>query len=98
MEFLSQEEKIRQYGLEVLADIGKEIHFSAGLCDGTFLLLKPCHHRGGNFTHEFGIYHSRCDGNIYFHRCDHCTYSVRITESDYNRAKQIHDMGGTYID
>ncbi len=95
---LSEEEKRRQYRLEILADVGKEIHFSNEFVDGTFLLRKSCNHSGGICFHEFGIYHSRCGGKIYFHRCDHCTYSVRITEEYYNRAKQIYDAGGDYID
>lgn len=88
----------RAYNLEILDNIGKEIHFSSNLVDGSFLLRKVCHHMGGECTHEFGIYHSKSGERIYFHRCDKCMYSVRISEEYYRRAENIHNSGGYYID
>ncbi|HNV96928.1 MAG TPA: hypothetical protein PKL13_01255 [bacterium] len=95
---LSGVDKKRAHRLEELNEVGKEIHFSSDLCDGLFLIRKPCHHIGGIYTHEFGIYHSKSGELIFFHRCDHCLYSVRINSDYYYRAKQICDSGGNYID
>ncbi len=98
IDLLCGEDKRRALKMEELAEIGKEIHFYADLSDGKFLLRKKCNHMGGVYTHEFGIYHSFSGQMIYFHRCDNCTYAVRISEQDYRRAKQIHDEGGQHID
>lgn len=89
----------RAYRLEKLDLIGKEIHFSNDLVgDNPFFLKKHCNHRGGDCLHEFNVYFSQKNGNVYFHRCDNCCYSIRITEDYYNKAKAIYDAGGTYID
>jgi len=71
------------------------------LCDEKtrFLLRKKCNHRGGVFTHEFGIYRSLSGENIYFHRCDNCMNAIRISEQNYWKAKETHNQGGVeYID
>ncbi|MDD4290326.1 MAG: hypothetical protein PHH83_03585 [Patescibacteria group bacterium] len=95
---LSEFEKEKAYKLEEIKEVEEEIHFSSDLCDGLFLMRKPCHHIGGTCIHEFGIYHSKSGELIFFHRCDHCLYSVRINQEYYHRARQIYDSGGDYID
>jgi hypothetical protein len=84
--------------LEELSECGDEIHFSFHLVDNTFLLKKNCIRMGGVFIHEFGIYHAFSGENIYFHRCDQCKRTIRISEEFYNRAKKISNSGGDYID